>query len=225
MGDSITEWHCDSTSQGGWRGFLGTSLSTAGVSFDFVGPKFSCGGHAGYSGWTAAALGSISDEACAAHQPNIILLVAGTNDLFFNQPGYPQGGNATVTAARLSSLIGQIFAVLPTATVLLSGVTQINATRCANYSSAPWHPPNCPASMPSEIQELNSLLPSVVAMWKSKGHSIAFHDPNESCNFVADDYFTWGIHFSESGNQKLAAAWFKSLVPTLQSRLSSEFIA
>ena len=36
-------------------------------------------------------------------------------------------------------------------TVLLSGVTHINATLCAEYSKAPWHPPNCPVSRASLV--------------------------------------------------------------------------
>jgi lysophospholipase L1-like esterase len=221
LGDSITEWQCNNESQGGWRNFLGNTMHGAGVVFDFVGSQYGCGNHEGHSGWTAAQLLGIAPASFAAHSPDVILLQAGTNDLFFyNQPGFPpsQGANVTGTVARLDALIAAAFAALPNATVMLSGVTYINATRCANYSSAPWHPPDCPADMQPNIVALNAALPAMVEGWVSKGFDVNFHDPNPDCNFTAADYWTWGIHFTESGYAKIAASWWKALQPLL-SRL------
>jgi lysophospholipase L1-like esterase len=210
LGDSITEWQCNSESQGGWRNFLGQSLRQK-VSFDFVGSQYGCGNHEGHSGWTIAQLAQIAHEVVSAHEPDVLLLQAGTNDLFFNQPGYSGGANVSGCLTRMEGLLNIIFAVNRNARVFLSGVTDINATRCANYSQAPWHPPNCPTNMSAWIAELNSKLPALAAAFQQQGFSVAFHDPNPSCAFVEADYWTWGIHFSESGYQKIAAAWFKAL--------------
>eukprot|EP01045_Picozoa_sp_COSAG04_P034841 COSAG04_NODE_7797_length_1065_cov_1.695652_3_plen_96_part_00 len=86
--------------------------------------------------------------------------------------------------------------------MLLSGVTHINATLCAEYSKAPWHPPNCPvshsprlpfiagtsvaqfsrashaaqASMPANIVQYNERMASVVSTMAARGKKVSFHD-------------------------------------------------
>jgi len=91
LGDSITEWQCNNESQGGYSNYLGQHLAAGKVPFDFVGSKYGCGNHEGHSGWTIEQLEGIAEGVLSTHQPDIILIQAGTNDLFFNQPGYPQG--------------------------------------------------------------------------------------------------------------------------------------
>jgi lysophospholipase L1-like esterase len=155
-------------------------------------------------------------EIVNSHEPNIILLQIGTNDLFYNQPGYINpgpGANVTGTYQRISDLLSLIFSASPQVIVLLSGVTNVNQTRCANYSSAPWHPPNCPTYMNENIASLNSLLPNLVAEFPVS-YSISFHDPNvDTGGFQNDDFWIYGIHFTESGFQKIATAWWKHLKP------------
>lgn len=215
LGDSITQWQCNNESSGGYRSFLGDSIKHGGYSFDFVGSQYDCGNHEGHSGWTIAQLEGIAATVLAAHTPDVVLIQAGTNDLFFNQPGYSQGANVTGTLARMDTLLNTTFTLLPRATVLVSGVTYINATLCANYSSAPWHPPNCPPDMDAWIVQLNAALPALTSSYVTQGFNVSFHDPNPDCNFTAADYWTWGIHFQQSGFQKIAASWYTHLKPVL----------
>jgi len=217
FGDSITQWQCNNESSGGYRGFLGDALHSDGFVTDFVGSMYDCGNHEGHSGWTVAALSGIAEEVLTAHQPDIVLFEAGTNDLFFNQPGYNQGANVTGTLARIDTVLNITFSLLPKVIVLVSGITYINATRCANYSQAPWHPPNCPDDMQPWIVELNQLLPSLIARYNASNFNAAFHDPNLGADWEAADYWTWGIHFSQSGFQKLGNAWHSAVKPVLQS--------
>jgi len=98
----------------------------------------------------------------------------------------------------MTKLLNTTFTTIPKAKVFLSGVTYINATRCANYSQAPWVPPNCPTNMQLWIVDLNAKLPNVVSSFVNAGFYVKFHDPNPGCNFVAEDYWTWGIHFIET---------------------------
>lgn len=105
--------------------------------------------------------------------------MAGTNDFFFHNQG-PHGGNATQAVARMTKLLDICFAALPKVTVLLSAVTRINVTLCNNYSSAPWHPPNCPKDMPLNIKTYNEQMVSVVASQHAAGRRIFYHDVN--CN-------------------------------------------
>ena len=197
LGDSITQWQCDGESQGGWRNFLGQSLHAAGVPFAFVGSQYDCGSHEGHSGWTAGQLLALAPSVLPLHNPNVVMVQCGTNDLFFDQgpPGQnPQGGNATATRDRISALINTTLMLLPGARVLVSGVTQINATRCRDYPQAPWHPLPCPPAMPGAITELNGLLAALPAVY---GPNVTFHDPNPPGGFGSEDYWTWGIHFNE----------------------------
>jgi hypothetical protein len=106
-------------------------------------------------------------------------MMAGTNDFFFHNQG-PHGGNATQAVARMTKLLDICFAALPKVTVLLSAVTRINVTLCNNYSSAPWHPPNCPKDMPLNIKTYNEQMVSVVASQHAAGRRIFYHDVN--CN-------------------------------------------
>ena len=207
MGDSITQWHCGSDSQGGWRSYLFNAAQAAGAAFDTVGSQYGCGSHEGHSGWTVADLLHLAPTTLPAHTPDIVLVQAGTNDLYYKDA---RGANATGTLARHDALLNATFTLLPSATVLLSGVTWINATRCATYPAGP-----CPPDMQANIEALNAALPSLAAAYTARGFRVLVHDPNPECNFVAADYYTWGIHFSESGFSKIGASWWRHLQPVL----------
>jgi lysophospholipase L1-like esterase len=231
IGDSLTQWACgliepNTTlySMGGFRSFLGNSIRaflSPNASFSFVGSQYDCGSHQGYSGITALGLQGLVERAMVAHQPDIVLLQAGTNDLFNNQAGgNGQGANSSVTAGRIQQLISTTLAVLPKARILLTGPTTINATRCANFSSAPWHPVDCPLNMTAELRALNALLPAVADAFPQG--AVTFHDPAWDVEFVEADWWFWGIHFTESGFAKLAAAKWKYLQGVLQSALAQQ---
>jgi len=207
LGDSITQWHCDGGSQGGWRSYLFNAARGAGFKFDSVGSQYDCGSHEGHSGWTVSDLLGIAPTTYADHEPDVVLIQAGTNDLYYTDS---RGANATGTLLRHDALLNTTFSLLPNVTVLLSGVTSINATRCETYPAGP-----CPTNMEENIETLNSLLPTLVAAYTGKGFKVFFHDPNIECKFVAEDYYTWGIHFSESGYAKLGASWWAHLKPVL----------
>ena len=71
----------------------------------------------------------------------------------------------TTVLARTNSLLEKLFAVVPNATVLLSTVTEINATKCLSYGAGP-----CPPDMPANIAALTRALPTaVVAPFVAKG--------------------------------------------------------
>ena len=235
LGDSITQWGCGLItndpvtnaslySMGGFRSFLGNSIRAAlprNASFSFVGGRYDCGSHEGYSGITTLGLQGLVAGVLQAHRPDVVLLQAGTNDIFNNQAGgNGQGANASATAGRLQQLIATTLAVLPQALILLTGPTTINATRCANYSAAPWHPVDCPLNMTSELHALNGLLPAVAAAFPPG--VVTFHDPAADCAFVAEDWWFWGIHFTESGFAKLAAAKWKYLEGVLARALAAK---
>jgi lysophospholipase L1-like esterase len=253
LGDSITL----GVGGGGYREPLANLLQQHdGGDWDYVGPMYANGGkHAGYNGWTIKQILTVAERDLSVHQPTHVLLMAGTNDFFFlGDPKSPDGpseallmhplpalsfsdaalmssrgagGNATDGVARMTELLGLIFHTLPKSTVILSGVTHINATLCAQYSKAPWHPPNCPASMPTNIATYNDRMVAVVQGMRQAGREVWFHDPNcnrtdaractdgDKSTWSDGDYFTYGIHFSANGYAKMAAQWHQALSPHL----------
>ena len=236
FGDSITQWGCrldgytfanDTaappysteptwiSSPGGYRYYLGNTLSQKKVPFAYVGSEFDCGSHEGHSGWTIEQLAEITEASMSAHRPDVALFMAGTND-FFNAP--PVGANATGAAARLRRLLDTAFHVLPKLTFLISTVTTIDATRCKDYPKAPWHPPPCPAAMPAMIDAFNAMLPAIVAEYASRGFDIALHDVNAAAQWTPEDRWIWGIHFNATGFEKMAAAWDAALAPVVARR-------
>lgn len=216
LGDSITL----GVGGGGYRDILGKSLASFGKPWDYVGPLWNSGNHAGYNGCTIKQISEFVKNAMPVHLPDIVLLQAGTNDFFFshNDPDPTRGANATEAVNRMDTLLGNLFSSNQMVHVLLSGVTDINATLCANYPSAPWHPPPCPKDMPQNIVMFNQLVQTLVTKYKKQGMSIEYHDPNPECEFVFTDYFTWGIHFSTDGYKKIANSWMTHLKPILTSR-------
>ena len=187
-----------------------------------------------YAGsWGAVLDRSAPGKALQWQNPTHVLIMAGTNDMFFlhdaKAPGV--GANATGCVARMEKLIETAFSTLPEVNILLSGVTRINTTLCANYSTAPWNPPNCPSDMQDNILQYNAMMALQVQGWRQQGRRVSFHDPNclgpddgtpgvlgRACTSAdpltfnsSADYFTYGIHFSASGYTKMALAWKKAL--------------
>ena len=211
LGDSITL----GVGGGGYRNPLGSVLAQRGQPWDFVGPLWDSGNHAGYNGQTIAQIERNVPDAVGKHQPDVVLLQAGTNDLFYppDDPQYPPGCNASVAMTRMLSLIDACLqAGSPGMRILLGGITQINATLCATYPSAPWHPPACPEDMPGNIDAFNAGMPGLLAANETLGKRVLWHD---APSFEDGDYFTWGIHLSESGYKKLATAWASAIAPLM----------
>jgi lysophospholipase L1-like esterase len=225
MGDSITEWDCRMegytdrfdkpvapntagafvSALGGYRGFLGLMLTADELAFDFVGSRYSCGNHEGWGGRTIEFLAGIAEDALARHRPDLVLFMGGTNDFFFAPPT-GVGANVSEAEQRLRRLLDISFHALPNVTFLLSTVTHINATRCADYPHAPWHPPACPATMDGAIRSFNARLPSLAAEYAARGLDVQLHDVN-AVGWEDGDYWIWGIHFNSSGFEKMAGAW------------------
>ena len=188
-------------------------------AWSYVGSQFLCGSHEGYAGETVEWLGNKTAAIMAAGQPDIVLFMAGTNDFFWPEP---RGSRSpAVVVERLRVLLNRTFAVVPKVTFLLSTVTHINEKRCAHYNSARWHPGNCPADMQQNIIAYNKLLPAVVAEYVEHGFDIKLHDVNAEAQFTDADSWIWGIHFNDTGFEKMAASWHKAIAgsaPFLNAR-------
>ena len=195
---------------GGYRGYLAELLGDPKQlpqdairlpPWSYVGRKFGCGSHEGYSGETIEWLADhVAAGAATAADPDIILLWAGTNDFFWPPPRGSR--DPAQVAMRMRRLLNVTFAhSQPNVTLLLSTVTPIVDERCKYYSTAHWHPPNCPADMNGNIVAYNRLLPRIVAEYRSLGKDITLM---QQPRFATSDYFTWGVRLEHNQTNHLA---------------------
>jgi lysophospholipase L1-like esterase len=120
LGDSITAGIRDPAGNG-YRCTLKAYLAAQGMTTDFVGSLSSgtCGDieHEGHSGWTTGQILEIAADRVITYQPDIVILMAGTNDL------KPEN-KASVTGLndRLAAIIDAIHAARPQTVVIVSTI-------------------------------------------------------------------------------------------------------
>lgn len=143
LGDSITRGQGDGGTTGtynGWRCSFKNRLASGGVQINYVGPlsegSSSCTDreHAGWSGWTIGELTIRAAEWMTAYQPDVVLLMAGTNDII-EKVDLPNIAN------RLGLLIDTIKAARPGVQVIVSTIPQIGTSKwCCNAEQvAAWN--------------------------------------------------------------------------------------
>jgi hypothetical protein len=80
-------------------------------------------------------LGDIIADSAAAYKPDVVLLMCGTNDLWYrpSTKNKEQGGTAAQVVARINTILDRLYTVVPDATVLLSTISDVNMSKCASY--------------------------------------------------------------------------------------------
>ena len=64
--------------------------------------------------------------------------------------------------------------------------------------------------MQENIRKYNAMLPSIASEYRSRGHEV--NVVVQPTDFVASDYWIWGIHFNETGFEKIAGAWHSAIM-------------
>lgn len=202
LGNSITQGDADHVS---YRYVLWTMLVDEGFDFDFIGsmtgnytgdPEWPDHqgyefdrDHEGHWGWHANQLLEDLPVWLEEYDPEIVLLLAGTNDAFNDQPAEQIG-------AELAEIVEVLRDDNPEVTVLL-----------ARPIPTTW-------SEPDEIlEDLDELLDDLVASLHSEESPVVLVDQREGFDADIDTYD--GIHPNEIGEQKLAANWLEALIPYL----------
>lgn len=182
LGDSITDGY-RSTTGNGYRGPLSDALIKQGNVLDFVGGQrsgvMSDPDNEGHSGYRIDQIAAFINEKLALYQPNVILLDIGTNDM-------GQNYQVSTAPARLASLIDQIIAADPTATLLV-GQLICNST----------------PSVQTSINSYNSQLPGIVQARAKAGKHISLVSMSALTTADLKD----GLHPNDGGYQKMADAW------------------
>jgi lysophospholipase L1-like esterase len=191
LGDSITD---GANVPGGYRIELWARLARDGAAVDFVGSRqngpASLGDreHEGHSGWRIDELAGAVDDWLARHQPEIVLLLIGTNDIL-------QDHAVAGAPARLGALLDRITARLPRARLLVTTL-----------------PPLGKPAWQEQVVAFNRALPGVVEARARAGKRVQLVDAARGMT-AAD--LADGIHPNAGGYAKLAAAWHAALRPLL----------
>jgi lysophospholipase L1-like esterase len=193
LGDSITDGF---NVPGGYRVELRKRLLADGFDIDFVG-SMSNGpdslvdkNHEGHIGWTIELIANSANGWLDAYQPDVILLMIGTNDmvtdwLYASAP------------ARLGALIDQLGDRLPNAQLVVASITPTTVEE--------WN---------RRAVVYNAAIPDMVRLKASEGRNVSFVNMNGALDGGDIDD---GVHPTAAGYDKMANAWHGALVPLLDN--------
>jgi lysophospholipase L1-like esterase len=184
LGDSITHGY---NIPGSYRTNLWSRVAADGLSLDFVGtlsngpPELPDQQHEGHPGWRIDEIAGNVNGWLAAAQPNIVLLLIGTNDVL-------QGYDLPNAPARLSALIGQINGAASQANIVVGSIPPI--------ASQPYN---------DWAEQYNAAIPGIVSQLAGQGKPVSFVDIHAA---IGLEDLSDGVHMTESGNIKMAGAWY-----------------
>ncbi|KAF2158456.1 carbohydrate esterase family 3 protein [Zasmidium cellare ATCC 36951] len=192
LGDSIT-WGYASPDGNGYRLKLLDDLTADGDKIVFAGTvqggNMTDNWNAGYPAKTIQYIGSQAPSSLAQN-PNIVLLMAGTNDMNSNPYISTEGDDPAAAAGRLNTLVGQIFDAVPNTVVLLGKIPNI-------------------ADDDQEVRtkQFNDLVPQIVYDRASSGQHIQLADMSViQANQTID-----GIHPDEAHYQLMGDIWYQGI--------------
>ena len=212
LGDSITAGvgaGGSASTEGGYRGALGTMLSHNGISAEFVGTRRDYSAaipnreHDGWPGYVLRSFpadpgpgqlyGALTRNALTREKPDVILLMAGTNDLIrltHHVPGYTMPN----VLESMNLLLGEIFSLEPDVRVIVAPVVA------------------SPIISTSDLAAFNSGLAPIVASYAIHGAHITL------ATAMADAVPRDSIHFPDTihpsggdGYGDVARAWLAAL--------------
>lgn len=188
LGDSITDGY---TVSGGYRVPLCQMLIAAGYRVEFVGSvtnnnpaPYSELHHEGHSGYRIdQILSGLPAWVQSAGEPDIILLLIGTND-------YGQRHDPAGAIDRLDELMAEIVALRPQARLVVANLLQRTDDRMANAA----------------IQgTFNPGVASLVKQYAAAGRRVYFTD---MCSALAASDLADGLHPNSAGYARMATNWF-----------------
>ncbi|AFY83177.1 SGNH/GDSL hydrolase family protein [Oscillatoria acuminata] len=205
LGDSNTRGHGNDPA--GYRDDLWMLLNESEFNVDFVGSEIrnppsnwdqpyafdrNHQGHGGYAisgsphDWAGDLMDNIDNWLNAA-TPDVILLMAGTNDFLH------QDTTAQEKIDELGILIDKIFAWSSDVNLLVSSIAPLAPNR----------------GLAQEVTLYNDLMPGLLGSDRYQQNNLSFVDTRHL--FTLDDLHD-GIHFTPQGYTTLAHAWFDGIV-------------
>ncbi|KAF5341931.1 hypothetical protein D9611_001090 [Ephemerocybe angulata] len=179
LGDSIT-WGIGSSDGNSYRKELKDELLKDGVTVDYIGTlkngDMDDNDNQGHSGATIIQISGYAETALK-QQPEVVTLMAGTNDIGQNQ-------DLANAPTRLTTLVDKIFTASPNATVLVASVPPLS------FSQA-------------NVDSYNTRLEAAIKAKISAGQHIVWVSMSALTNSDLSD----GIHPGAGGYIKMGAAW------------------
>ena len=213
LGDSIT-WGYPFQAAGGYRTRLWQDFGSDPARLDFLGsrsdgpPELGDKDHEGHSGYTIARepgvfVGNITDRVAlylaATINPDVILLMIGSNDINFNY-------RADGAPGRLDHLVSLISdrssGVKPNAYLIVASLPPIND------ADPTYRPTPTDFERNTRAIAFNATIPGIVAIHRDRGERVYFLDMNSQLSF-AD--LVDGLHPTQAGYRKMADAWYNSI--------------
>jgi lysophospholipase L1-like esterase len=194
LGNSITQAYAGRNS---YRRPLWHRLRNAGYSVNFVGsqrsnhngapanPDFDLD-HEGQWGWRADQLLAGIGSWASTYRPDVVLMHAGSNDMFQSQ-------SLSGTLSELSQIIDRLRAANPYVKILLAKLI----------------PPTEWNGRQARIRALNDAIPGLVAQKHTTRSPVILID--QTVNFYAASDTYDGIHPNASGESKMASRWYDAL--------------
>ncbi|MBV1855938.1 GDSL-type esterase/lipase family protein [Catellatospora tritici] len=188
LGDSIT-WGVGSPSTSSYRAALWQRLvNQAGYAVDFVGSQQSGSlpdtDNEGHSGWRIDQIAASATGWLNTYQPDVVLLHIGTNDM-------NQNYDVANAPARLGSLIDQILAARPTATVLIAKIV-----------------PALDATIQARINTFNAAVPGIVAARGARAKLV-------DLSVLGSADLADTLHPNDAGYARMAVRWYSGLESVL----------
>lgn len=193
IGDSITAGF-KSSDNNGYRQRLERSLNTAGNYVQYVGSQRTGDNNTdneqeGFGGLRISQIAARAEaDGVLYEHPNVVLLMAGTNDMNQAPPQESYEGAPN----RLADLIDDVVCECPDAVILVAKIVD-------------------EASCQDRINTFNSAIPGLVTTYRSKGYKIRVADQsNVGGAYLAPD----GVHPNDDGYQLIAENFFLTLKDT-----------
>lgn len=190
LGDSIT-YGIDSTNGNGYRLDLSTLLAPT-TNVTYIGSVAQGTmannlneGHPGFTIDQISAVVSDHPEDFAAN-PNMVLLMAGTNDVLIEL-------DLPTAPARLSTLIDRVITLAPSAAILVAAITPLVNTTANSLR-----------------EDFNSQIPAIVGNYSAAGHRVAM--VNMANVTISELDSADGIHPDDAGYATMAQTWYQGIL-------------
>jgi len=192
LGDSLTAG-LDSAA-GSYRGYLLNKLNQRGFSFKYVGGQHGRGplgppsendNHEGYPGSYTYHLSNLVEFGMNSFQPNVILLMAGTNDVLSNETPHAEN------VQNYNTLMEKVLTKWPGAHLVVAKI-----------------PRNKVEGKTEIMTALNADIENLAALRVAQGHKVYVVDMFAVIG--PEDIYDL-LHPNESGYQKIAEVWMKGL--------------
>lgn len=188
LGDSITFGE-GSTDGNGYRLALSKLLTKHGNRLNYIGSvqsgTMANNDHEGHGGFQIVAVG-LTGKPDYPLRPNVVLLMAGTNDIVFNN-------DIEKAPNRLGVVAREILAACPDAAVLVATLT-----------------PLLNPGWTDKIFDFNAAVPGIIADLEHKGNKVALVDMGRVTATHIDPIA--GIHPTDEGYEKIAAVWYDGIL-------------